>query len=143
MKNQCSSIALKFLQTLIFVTLASFSLNAKKSSMPIELSEYYEFKGTLKQNSQKSRYTIKVDPENSKSYDLLVEREIFIKGLPAQIAFERQMIEVWGEDKFELLANKNVTVKLIGKVTFHKLGTKKASMRLKTVDIEFIELDEI
>lgn len=142
MKNQCSSFALKFLQTLLFVTLASFSLNAN-NGMPVGLSEYYEFKGTLKQNSQKSRYTIKVDPENSKSYDLLVEREIFIKGLPAQIAFERQMIEVWGEDKFELLANKNVTVKLIGKVTFHKLGTKKASMRLKTVDIEFIELDEI
>lgn len=142
MKNQCSSIALKFLQTLIFVTLASFSLNAN-NGMPVGLSEYYEFKGTLKQNSQKSRYTIKVDPENSKSYDLLVEREIFIKGLPAQIAFERSMIEVWGEDKFELLANKNVTVKLIGKVTFHKLGTNKASMRLKTVDIEFLELDEI
>jgi hypothetical protein len=142
MKNQCSSIALKFLQTLIFVTLASFSLNAN-NGMPVGLSEYYEFKGTLKQNSQKSRYTIKVDPENSKSYDLLVEREIFIKGLPAQIAFERSMIEVWGEDKFELLANKNVTVKLIRKVTFHKLGTNKASMRLKTVDIEFLELDEI
>jgi hypothetical protein len=142
MKNQCSSIALKFLQILIFVTLASFHLNAN-SGMPVELSEYYEFNGTLKQNLEKFRYTIKVDPENSKSYDLLVEHEIFIKGLPAQIAFERSMIEVWGEDKFELLANKKVTVKLIGKVTFHKLGTKKASMRLKTVDIEFLELDEI